>query len=375
MNLCAKTFEVEDAWAWLELAYEKGWTDGLPVAPPTPERVAEMIRYVGRAPDELLGIVPPLQGKATVEKVAIQAVMAGCRPEYFPVVLAALECVLTDVDKKRFNLRGVQDTTAPTTPLVIVSGPATKQLGFHYRENAFGGLSRANATVGRALRLILWNLGGAHPGETDQTHMGHPGKYSFCVAENPEPDENPWVPLNVEHGYAPEQSTVTVFGCEAPRNILTRNAGMLRPEIGGDPESALRLLARAMASAGSNNFHAMGQILLAIGPLTAQFLDRAGYTKDRVRRHLFEHARNRLGDMMRDKFFSPEGDPKNNLWKENVPWVDQRDPDFMVPVVDQVENIHIIVTGGAGLPWNAICYGWGQYGGYAVTKPIAAPPR
>jgi hypothetical protein len=340
LTLGSKTYEVEDAWSFLELAYEKGWTDGLPVAPPTPDRVAEMVAVSGRPADHVLGTIPPLMGKATVEKVAIQAVMAGCKPEYFPVVLVALECMLTESDNQTFNLRGVQDTT-----------------------------HSASATIGRAVRLILWNLGGARPGETDMTHVGHPGKYSFSVAENPDDDENPWTRLNEEHGYARDQSTVTVFGCEAPRNILVR-PGFLAPEAAGTPENALRMIAHSMAAPGSNNAHLMGQCLVTFGPRTAEFVMKAGWTKEKVRQYLFDNARHRLGDLEKNGFWAESGDARNGFWAKYAPWVDQTNRDTMVPVVEKPENIHIIVTGGGVLPVNAICNGWGCLGGYAVTKPV-----
>lgn len=363
-----KVYEVDDAWEWLELAYENGWTDGLPVAPPTEERVRAMVEHVKKKPDELLGVVPPLMGKATVEKVAIQAVMAGCKSEYFPVVLAALECILCEDDKQHFNIKGVQDTTNPVSPLVIVSGPAVKELGFHYKENAFGGVSRANASVGRAVRLILWNLGGARPGETDMTHLGHPGKYSFCIAENPDPAENPWTKLNVEWGYPATQSTVTVFGCEAPRNILTLSS--VGYEGKESPETTLRLIARAMATP-SNNVEFLGQILVTFGPRVVEHLHKAKYTKETVRKFLFDNARNRLGDLIKDGFYIPE--KGNSTWTDYAPWVDQTNPETRVPIVEQEGNIHIVVTGATRLPWNSICHGWGNFGAYAVTRPIRSP--
>ncbi|MEO6953941.1 MAG: hypothetical protein ABI321_19220 [Polyangia bacterium] len=369
MTLTSRTYEVDDGWAFLELAYEKGWTDGLPVAPPTPDRVNAMIAASGLPGSHVLGVVPPLQGKATVEKVAIQAVMAGCKPEYFRVVLTALACMLTESDNQTFNLRGVQDTTHSASPLVIVSGPVVKELDFHYKENSFGGGSRASSTVGRAIRLILWNLGGARPGETDMTHVGHPGKFSFCVAENPDDVDNPWTRLNEEHGYRRDQSTVTVFACEAPRNILVR-PGFLSPDAAGTPENALRMIAHSMAATGSNNAHLMGQCLVAFGPRTAEFVMKAGWTKEKVRTYLFENARHRLGDLEKNGFWAEKGDARNGFWAKYAPWVDQTNRDTMVPVVEKPENIHIIVTGGGVLPVNAICNGWGCLGGYAVTKEV-----
>jgi hypothetical protein len=371
MDLNSKQIEVEDAWKWLELAYENQWTDGPPVAPPTRDRVEAMINAGGRDPREVLGVIPPMEGKATVEKIAIQAVMAGCKPEYFPVVLTAVECMLTETSGQTFNLHGVQDTTHSVAPLVIVSGPIVKQLGFHYKENAFGGGSRANATIGRAIRLVLWNIGGARPGETDMTHVGHPGHYAFCVAENPDDVDNPWTRLNEDWGHARTESTVTVFGSEAPRNLLVRPA-FLNPTAGGTPINALRMIAKSMAAVGSNNFHMMGQCLVTFGPRTAEFVHRAGYTKEAVRQYLFEHARHRLGDLIKQGFYAREGDTRNGFWTKYAPWVDQSQDDTMVPVVESAKSIHIIVTGGGVLPVNSICHGWGSLGGYAVTRSISA---
>jgi len=369
MTLRSKTHDVADAWAFLELAFENGWTDGLPVMPPTPDRVEEMVATSGRPGDQLVGLVPPMMGKATIEKIAIQAVMAGCRPEYMPVVVTALECMLTETNGQTFNLRGVQDTTHSVTPLVIVAGPVVRRLGFHYKENAFGGGSRASATVGRAVRLILLNLGGAKPGETDMTHVGHPGKYSFCVAENPDDEDNPWTRFSEDRGFRRDQSTVTVFACEAPRNILVRPA-FLSPKAAGTPENALRMVAHAMAAPGSNNFNLHGQCLVTFGPRTAEFVHKAGYTKEKVRRFLWEHGRHRLGDLERNGFWAPEGDARNGFWKKYSPWLDQSNRDTMVPVVESEDSIHIFVTGGGVLPVNAICNGWGCLGGYAVTRAL-----
>src|SRR6185436_20055530 len=152
----------------------------------------------------------PKDGIATIEQIAINCVMAGCAPEHVPVVIAALEAML----EPEFNLHGVQATTNPCAPLAVVSGPAVKKLGFHAKEGAFGGGSRASACVGRAIRLVLWNIGGGIPGETDMASQGQPAKYLFCAAENAE--QSPWEPLHVERGLDPEDSAVTMFACQSP---------------------------------------------------------------------------------------------------------------------------------------------------------------
>ena len=356
-----KVYRVEDAWEFLELAYREMWTDGLPLAPPTRDRVQAMIDYVKRDPNELLGVVPPMWGRATVEKVAIQAVMAGCKPEYFPVVLAALECILTEDDKRHFNIKGIQDTTNAATPLVIVSGPIVEQLGFHYRENAWGGFSRANGAIGRTIRLILWNLGGARPGETDMTQQGHPGKYAFCVAENPNADENPWTPLNVEWGYPRDQSTVTTIATGAPRGVFLSGARM------DNLDSALKVLAAALAASN----HSSGQVLVGLSAYTVGFFHSKGYTKEAVRKYLWENAGHKLSYLAELGLFNPE--TGSTSIRDYLPWIDQSNLDSRVPVVEAEENINIIVTGGTRNPWCVICDGWGHFGGYAVTRPIKLP--
>ena len=210
-----------------EAIYRLGWTDGLPAIPPTAPLVEAVLKYLGRDPDEVIGQVPPKNRVATVEKVAVNCVMAGCLPQYAPVVIAALEAMLDNA----FNLNGVQATTNCVSPLAIVSGPAVQRLGFNSGDNVFGGGSRANAAVGRAIRLILWNLGGGYPGEIDRATLGHPGKYTFCIAEDG--PGNPWESCHREQGFLEEASCVTMFACEAPHHIATgsgvRRARQRRP--------------------------------------------------------------------------------------------------------------------------------------------------
>ncbi|MGH7746307.1 MAG: hypothetical protein ACREQ5_16335, partial [Candidatus Dormibacteria bacterium] len=186
----------------IELMYQAGWTDGLPVVPPLQELVDDFVRFVDGSPEDVVGEIPPLGGKATLAKVAANAVMAGCRPEYMPVVLAALDAMLDE----KFNLGGMQCSTHLSTPLLIVNGPIRHELGINCGANVFGQGWRANATIGRAVKLILVNIGGAVPGETDKATLGHPGKYSYCIGENEE--ESRWDPLHVERGFKRDDSTV-----------------------------------------------------------------------------------------------------------------------------------------------------------------------
>ncbi len=350
--------EVADFWEWYELALARGWTDGLVVAPPTEERVAKIIDYLGRKPSEVLGIVGPRDGIATIEQVAINCAMAGCAPEHVPVVLAALKAML----EPEFNLHGVQATTNPCAPLVIVSGPIVKTLGFNAKEGAFGGGSRANACVGRAVRLILWNIGGGLPGDTDMASQGQPAKYLFCAAENAE--QSPWEPLHVERGLQPEESAVTVFACQSPAPL----------RVLGDAQRILNLIASSIPVPAVNMFHAAGQFLLSFGARPAQELARAGYTKADVKKWVWEHARFQVGRLREAGVLAEEAHMR--YWghgEENAPDVPSLPDDTLLPMVTSVDMIHVAVIGGDSQWWMGLSPGWGNYGGYAVTKAIKAP--
>ena len=211
-----------------EFFLDKDWSDGLPVVTPTEARVARMLTGTARAPDDLIGNIPPAMEPATVRTVAIHAVMAGCKPDYLPVVLGGIELMLRD----EFNLNGVQTTTHACAPLVIVSGPAVKTLGFNTREGALGHGCRASATIGRALRLILWNIGGGFPGDPCKTTLGHPGYFTFCLAEDQE--ANPWEPLHVERGFKADDTVVTVTAVTAPMSVATGAARRCEQTAGGN---------------------------------------------------------------------------------------------------------------------------------------------
>jgi hypothetical protein len=320
----ARTLAVEDDYAAInELYQERGWTDGLPIVPPTEERVAAILRTTARPPREVVAVLPPRQGEATVERLAINAVMAGCRPEYFPVLLAAVEAVADPA----FNLDAVQATTHPVTPLIIVNGPIARQIGLNAGYNAFGQGFRANVSIGRALRLVLMNVGGGIPGSGDRSTQGNPAKIAYCVAENEA--ANPWQPLSVEAGFAPDASTVTAFPCEGPHNIQdhfsTTGLGILRTVAG------------ALGQAGSNNLLDRGWPLLSLGPEHAATIARDGYGKRDVKAFLFQHARFPLGRL---------GDDYQRQQRERHGV--SADPATMVPIVESPDHLTVIVVGGAG---------------------------
>ena len=342
----ARLLDIEDSFVEInETFYERGWTDGLPIVPPTDEAVSAMLAGTDRDRDEIIGVLAPRQGEATIEKVAINAVMAGCLPEYLPVVIAAVEAVA----QPEFNLDGVQATTHPVAPLIIVNGPLARRLGINSGYNAFGQGFRANATIGRALRLVLMNVGGGIPGSGDRSTQGSPSKFSYCVAENE--DANPWEPLHVEHGFPREVSTVTLTGSEAPHNIQDHysNTGL----------GVLQTIAGAMGQAGSNNLLRHGFPLLSLGPEHAATIAQDGYTKPSIREYIFEQARYPLARL------SPEYvevlRPLNGVADD--------DPHGMARIIERPEDLLIIVVGGSGKHscWNPTFGGFTQ----PVTRVIA----
>lgn len=346
MRFHAEAIEVTDYHAAVELFFARGWTDGLAVVPPTEELVEAMIHASGREPDEELGEIPPAQGIATIEKLAINSVMAGCRPEYFPIVIAAIEAML----EPEHNLNGVQTTTHCCVPLVIVNGPIATALQFNAGDGVFGSGFRPNGTVGRAVRLILWNLGGNIPGEVDKSTQAHPGKWSFCIAEKEE--ANPWEPLHVERGLDKETSAVTVFSCEAPHSVLCY----------GTAKQMLATLVSSLSTLGSNNVHAMGETLVVLNPWQARQFQQEGWSKQDIKMYLWQHARTPVGRIKAVDALGIVG----QFWPK---WVDGNDENFLVPLTARPEDIHLVVAGGDTY-FAAICPGWGGLGGFAVTKAV-----
>ncbi|HKN92557.1 MAG TPA: thioredoxin family protein, partial [Acidimicrobiia bacterium] len=257
-----------------EAFFERGWTDGLPVVPPTPARVLRMLEGTTRPADEVVAVVGPDFADCTVEKAAVNAVMAGCRPEYFPVVLAALEAACTD----EFNMHGLLCTTWFTGPVVIVNGPIATEIGMNSGVNALGQGNRANATIGRALQLVVRNIGGGRPGEIDRATLGGPGKYTFCFAE----DEagSPWEPLSVERGLPEGTSAVTLFAGEGPRGFADQKSR--------EPESLARSMAWALDAVWHPKLALMTDAVLVVSPEHGRVFREAGWSKARLRERLIE---------------------------------------------------------------------------------------
>ncbi len=326
--LASQVVELDDSLEAVEAYFlERGWTDGLPIVPPTPERVEAMLGGIDAEPDTVLGKIPPLWGEATVEKVAINAVMAGCRPAAMPVLVAALEAMLDPA----FNLYGVQATTHPVAPLLLVSGPAARRLGMHAGAGVFGPGNPANATLGRAVRLCLWNLGGARPGAGDMATQGSPAKYTYAIAERE--DASPWPPLHASLGFPAEESVVTVFGGEAPHNV--------NDHVSQRAANLLAVVADTAATLGSNVgwYLVQSQLLVVFGPEHAATIAADGLSRTDVQRYLYEHARlplrrRRLGGMW-----------GIHDWPR---WMETAADDALLPIVPGPEDILVMVAGGPG---------------------------
>ncbi len=305
--------------------YEQGWTDGLPVVPPTEARVAALLAGMpGHDAHELISVVPPRMGRATLQQVAVNAVMAGCKPEYLPVVVAALRAV----SAREYGLHHRQTTTHAGAPLIIVNGPIVQELRINCGTGLFGPGWRANATIGRALRLALVNIGGAGPG-VDASQTGHPGKYTYCIAEYEA--ANPWEPLHVTRGFRREQNVVTVVNAEAPHSV-TEN-------FQTDPLEIMRTFASSMATLGVNNLYSQGHPVLVLGLEHVQHLSAAGWNKRDIQKALFEMARQPWG-LMKNR-----GKSKGPRFPE---FVDKNNDQSMVPIMNAPEDLIVIVGGGAG---------------------------
>jgi hypothetical protein len=271
-KLTARAVELGAAEDEHEAMYARGWGDGLPLVPPTPERVARMCAGTTRDPQDVVTLVPPDLVECTVEKVAINAVMAGCRPEYMPVVLAALEASCTD----EFNMHGLLATTWFAGPLVVVNGPIARAIGMNSGVNALGQGNRANAAIGRALQLVVRNVGGGRPGGVDRATLGQPGKYTFCFAE----DEagSPWEPLAVERGCAPGTNAVTLFAAGGVQGVVD--------QLSRSPESLARSFAACLRVVAHPKTIIAWDALLVVSPEHARVFGEAGWSKARLREEL-----------------------------------------------------------------------------------------
>jgi hypothetical protein len=325
----------------------RGWTDGLPIVPPTLGRLEEMIGGGALDRHAVLGEMEPLGGLASVEKVAANAVMAGCQPEHFPVVLAAVQAILDP----EFNLRGVQTTDENVAPLLVVNGPAARRLGVNAGWGALGPGWTANAAIGRAVRLVMNNIGVGWPGAVSFAGLGQPARYSLCLAERE--DDSPWPSLHVELGYRAEQSTVTVLRAETVINVT-----------GGVDE-----LASVIGSAASlfGILH-NGKAAVILSPFTARRLAGEGWTRADVRREL--RARGRLpAEVWRRSWI--HATVRATDWPE---WARAAAESGSIPAVREPDDLTLIVAGAdLPIPQHVYCPSWG-HPPCRVTREIVLPP-
>jgi len=271
-KLSSRRVEIGDLEDDIEACFARGWSDGLPVTPPTAERVARMLQGTSRDPSEVVAVVPPDLAECTVEKAAINAVLAGCKPEYLPVVLACIEAACTD----EFNMHGLLATTYFAGPVVVVNGPVAKRIGMNSGVNVLGQGNRANSSIGRALQLVVRNVGGGKPGGVDRATLGNPGKLSFCFAEDEE--GSPWEPLSVERGMPEGTSAVTLFPGEGPHGIVD--------QLSRTPESLARSLAAGLRSVAHPKLAIGFDAMLIVSPEHAARFRDAGWSKQRLRDEL-----------------------------------------------------------------------------------------
>ncbi len=329
----------------MEALYARGWTDGLPVVPPTETRVLRMLEGTSHAPDEVVATAPPDLVDVTVEKVAINAVMAGCKPEYLPWVLTAVQAACTD----EFNIHGVLATTMPVGPVIVCNGPGTQAIGMNSGVNVLGQGNRANLTIGRALQLVIRNVGGGRPGGVDRATHGNPGKISFCFPE----DEagSPWTSLATARGIAPGSDAITLFAGEGPKIIVD--------QLSRTPESLVSSLAAAMRAMHHPKLVLGFDVILLISPEHARVFSEAGWNRERVLEEL--HGRLQISgtELVRGAHGIAEGVPEG-----------LRDRTLAKFRNDGILLVH--AGGGAGL-FSTMIGGWanGAMGSTPVTRAVS----
>lgn len=322
----AATLEMPDDIDAINRLYrERRWGDGLPIVPPTAARVERMLAHSRRGRHELVARVAPGFGAATVERIAINAVMAGCDPEYLPVLIAATEAV-ADAE---FNLQGIQATTNPVAVWLVLNGPISKQLQVNATFNCIGQGNWANATLGRAMRLILQNIGGAWPGEMDRATHGQPGKFTFCCAENEE--NHPWQPLHVERGFNAGDSTVTVVGAEGTMNMNTHARYA---------DELARVIAETMMHPTSNEYVHGGEPWFILGSEHAEIFRREGWSKAEVKRQLWQRSKIAVKQLSAKEI--------DRARASRTPELGELGDDTLLPISPREEDIQLIVAGGPG---------------------------
>jgi hypothetical protein len=351
--LRARRIEIGSGDDPFEFLFDQGMTDGLPVVPPTPERVLRMLSGTRRDPQEVVAVMPPNLGEATVEKIAINAVLAGCKPEYLPVVIAAVEAICTDA----YNIHGVMATTMGASPVMVVNGPIRERIGMNMRLGALGQGNRANATIGRAVRLAVRNIGGARPGGTERSTLGNPMKFTLCFAEWEE--RNPWEPLHVERGFAPEDSVVSIFTMTSGPVLMVDQESRSASQLAGT-------FGLCLDSAFNPKMHYVTDALVVVCPEHVDTLTRDGWTKADIRRRIQEVTARPIRELV-ENALSASGFKRAAAAEMTDAELDRRLPKFRSD-----SDIHIVVAGAEAGKFSGAFHGWatGEIGSQPVSRKI-----
>ena len=334
--------EAADPAALIEAYYDAGWTDGLPVVPPSDASIAATLSAAGLQGHEVLGEIRGRNVEVIAEKAAINAVMAGCRPEYMPVVVAAVRSLCDPA----FAYHGPASSTGGSAMVLVVNGPIAKRLGINSGNNAFGQGHRPNATIGRAVRLVMMNAMNTRPGFLDRATLGNPGKYSFCFAEHE--DDHPWEPFHVSRGLARHESAVTLIASNSLYHVYN--------QLAATPEPLLLCFADALSNLGLPNVKGFNQALVVFAGEHAEVLRQSGWARGDVQRFLIEHTRRRVADLKRAARLPGEVAPADETtWRY---------------LFEKPDDILLVFAGGRAGSWSACLLGWGNKWTKAVTTPI-----
>jgi len=343
--LSSRNIQLADLEDDAEGCYERGWSDGLPVIPPTRVRVIRMLKGTDRSPGEIIGYIPPDNAPCTIEKVAINAVLAGCKPEYFPIVLASVQAALQD----KFCMHGLLCTTYFSGPVMIVNGPVVQQVGLNNGINALGQGSRANATIGRALQLLIRNVGGGVPGGIDRAVMGNPGKYTFCFAED-ESDAD-WSTLAQDRGFERSESVINLFAGEGLQPIVDQKSR--------DPDSLARNMAASLRAVVNTKLYGVADAVLVVCPEHRRVFREGGWNKDDLKNALYDNLMTPGSELILGAQGIAEGMPEKF---ENKVIGKFRD-----------DGLHITSAGSKAGMFSAIISGWvasGERGSQLVSQRI-----
>lgn len=345
--LAARKIDFDENADPVEVCFERGWSDGLPVTPPTDERVIAMLKGTSRKPDEIIGNIPPNLAACTIEKVAINAVMAGCKPEYMPVLLAALDAALDPL----FTLHGVLATTYFSSPVIIVNGPVAKKIGMNSGINALGQGNRANATIGRALNLIVRNVGGGRPGEADRATLGAPSKFTLCFAED-ESDAT-WQPLAQARGIAAGKSAVTLFQGHGPEAFVDQKSRT--------PEALTKSFAMSLVKIGHPKLVQSARVIVVLSPEHYAIYRDAGWDRARIERALYDATIRPGAELVAGVDGVGEGIPASRAGEQ-------------VPKFHE-DALMVVRAGGTAGLFSAILPGWLAGRARAELQPVTREVR